>query len=209
METGRSHKLPSADAVDEADAGEHSGRSSIWLDASASVIRTLVSIVFIFWLLSLTPTRSDPSALLPVFLLIGGAVIYGFALKWQVSRVTRARRPGLLAAESLIISAVLFVAIFSAIYVIIDGNVPGSFSEPISHFTATYFALTVLATVGFGDITAVSNVARFMVMVQMALGLGFIAVIIRVFTTAARRASDRREQERRNVDGANTEGGNG
>ena len=166
----------------------------MWIDVSFSVLRTLVSIVFIFWLLSLTPTKSDPSALLPLFLLIAGTTIYAFALKWQVKRVTKASRPGLIAAESLIVSAVLFVAIFSAIYVIIDGNVPGSFSEPINHFTATYFALTVLATVGFGDITATSNVARFVVMVQMALGLGFIAVIIRVFTSAAQRTKEAREQ---------------
>jgi len=90
------------------------------------------------------------------------------------------------------LSAALFLAIFSAIYVILDGNSPGSFSEPINHFTATYFALTVLATVGFGDITAVSDPARFVVMIQMALGLVFIAAIIRVFTSAAQRARDAR-----------------
>ncbi len=190
MDTGRTRK-----------SGEGETQSRLrpmWIDVSFSVLRTLVSIVFIFWLLSLTPTQSDPSAILPLLLLIGGTIIYALALKWQLTRVTKASRPGLIAAESLIVSAVLFVAIFSAIYVIIDGNVPGSFSEPITHFTATYFALTVLATVGFGDITAVSNVARFVVMVQMALGLGFIAVIIRVFTTAARRANDARQKENGN-----------
>lgn len=164
----------------------------LWLEALLSMIRVVVGIIFIFWLLTLMPTRSDPSAALPLVLLILGCALYGSVLWLQLHRVSKSHRPGILAAESLILSAALFLAIFSAIYVIIDGNAPGSFSEPIDHFTATYFALTVLATVGFGDITAVSDPARFVVMIQMALGLVFIAAIIRVFTSAAQRARSAR-----------------
>jgi len=168
----------------------------MWLEALLSVIRVVVGITFIFWLLTLMPTRSDPSAALPLVLLVLGCVLYGFVLWLQLHRVSKSHRPGILAAESLILSAALFLAIFSAIYVIIDGNSPGSFSEPIDHFTATYFALTVLATVGFGDITAVTDQARFVVMIQMALGLVFIGAIIRVFTSAAQRARDARLSRR-------------
>lgn len=167
-----------------------------WLEISYSVLRVLVGVTFIFWLLTLTPTRSDPSAALPLVLLILGCALYGAVLWLQLRRVSRSHRPGILAAESLVLSAALFIAILSAIYVIIDGNSPGSFSEPIDHFTATYFALTVLATVGFGDITAVTDQARFVVMIQMALGLVFIAAIIRVFTSAAQRARDARLSRR-------------
>jgi len=178
------------------DPSMHDSRASRqrpkWLEISYSVLRVLVGVTFIFWLLTLMPTRSDPSAAVPVVLLLLGATLYGIVMWLQLHRVSRSHRPGILAAESLILSAALFLAIFSAIYVIIDGNAPGSFSEPINHFTATYFALTVLATVGFGDITAVSDPARFVVMIQMALGLVFIAAIIRVFTSAAQRARDAR-----------------
>lgn len=160
----------------------------MWLEVIYSAIRTVVGLVFIFWLLSLVPENSDPRLSIPVVLLIIGMVIYALALRLQLRRVVRARRPGLIAAESLILSAGLFIAIFSGIYVVIEGDSPGSFSEPIDHFTAAYFTLTVLATVGFGDITATSDAARFIVMMQMALGLGFLAVIIRVFTGAAQRA---------------------
>jgi len=165
-----------------------------WLEILYSVLRVLVGVTFIFWLLTLMPTRSDPSAAFPVALLLLGAALYGFVMWLQLHRVSKSDIPGILAAESLILSAALFLAIFSAIYVILDGNSPGSFSEPINHFTATYFALTVLATVGFGDITAVSDPARFVVMIQMALGLVFIGALIRVFTSAAQRARDARRK---------------
>lgn len=169
----------------------------MWLEVLYSTIRTVVGLVFIFWVLSLVPEESNPQVSLPITLLVIGMTIYGLVLRWQLKRVVKSKRPGLVAAESLILSAALFIAIFSAIYVIIDGDSPGSFSEPIDHFTAAYFTLTVLATVGFGDITAVSDIARFIVMLQMALGLGFLAVIIKVFTSAAQRARQAHEDRRK------------
>lgn len=169
----------------------------MWVEVVFSAIRTIVGMVFIFWLLSLVPEKSDPRVSVPVTLLLIGMAIYALVLRWQLKRVVKSERPGLVATESLILSAALFIAIFSAIYVIIEGDHPGSFTEPIDHFTAAYFTLTVLATVGFGDITAVTDTARFIVMMQMALGLGFLAVIIKVFTGAAQRARQAREDKRR------------
>ena len=168
----------------------------MWVDALLSALRTVLGLFFIFWLLSLVPEESDPRVSIPLVLLLIGAVIYAIVLRLQFKRVVNSKRPGLVAAESLILSAGLFIAIFSAIYVILEGDNPGSFSQPIDHFTAAYFTLTVLATVGFGDITAVSNTARLIVMAQMALGLGFLAVIIKVFTGAAQRAIQSRGSSR-------------
>lgn len=168
----------------------------MWVDALLSALRTVLGLFFIFWLLSLVPEESDPRVSIPLVLLLIGAVIYAVVLRLQFKRVVNSKRPGLVAAESLILSAGLFIAIFSAIYVILEGDNPGSFSQPIDHFTAAYFTLTVLATVGFGDITAVSDTARLIVMAQMALGLGFLAVIIKVFTSAAQRAIQSRGSSR-------------
>lgn len=168
----------------------------MWLEIAFSIVRTIIGLAFIFWVLSLVPEESDPRISIPATLLLIGMVIYGLVLRWQLKRVVKSKRPGLVATESLILSAGLFIAIFSAIYVIIEGDSPGSFTEPIDHFTAAYFTLTVLATVGFGDITAVTDTARFIVMVQMALGLGFLAIIIKVFTGAAQRAKESRQAKR-------------
>lgn len=173
----------------------------IWVEFVASIVRTAIGLVFIFWLLSLVPVRPDPSAILPMALLIVGTVFYIVILRWQLRRVFRAQYPGLLAVESLILSAALFLAIFSAVYVIVDGGHPGSFSEELNHFSALYFALTVLATVGFGDITPVTQMARGVVMVQMALGLTFIAVIIKVFIGTAQRARELRGRNQSQMEG--------
>jgi hypothetical protein len=57
---------------------------------------------------------------------------------------------------------------------------------------ALYFTVTVLATVGFGDITAQTAGARLLVTAQMLLGLGLLAGIVRVFSAAARAGAARR-----------------
>ena len=57
--------------------------------------------------------------------------------------------------------------------------------------------VTVFATVGFGDISAVSSVARVLVTVQMVGDLVLIGLVLRVFMTAVdrgrRRAAEREE----------------
>lgn len=174
-----------------------------WQEIVLSFLRTVVGLVFIFWLLSLVPVKPDPTAILPLALLVAGTVFYIIVLRWQLRRVFEARHPGILAVESLVLSAAMFLAIFSAVYVIIDGGAPGSFSEQLNHFTAMYFALTVLSTVGFGDITPVTNFARLVVMIQMALGLTYLAIIIKVFIGTAQRARAQREASGAKVEGTN------
>jgi hypothetical protein len=51
-----------------------------------------------------------------------------------------------------------------------------------------YFTVTVFTTVGFGDITATSQLARALVTVQMLLDLIVIGLVIRVFFGAVQHA---------------------
>ena len=69
-----------------------------------------------------------------------------------------------------------------------SGKNPDSFTEPLDHFSAFYFALTVLATVGFGDITPATSGARLACMIQMGIDIGFIAVMLKVVTSAAQKS---------------------
>ena len=47
-----------------------------------------------------------------------------------------------------------------------------------------YFTVTVFATVGFGDITATSQVARIVVIAQMILDLLVLGLVVKVFVGA-------------------------
>jgi divalent metal cation (Fe/Co/Zn/Cd) transporter len=155
---------------------------------AGSIIRTLLGLVLIFWILSLVPEQIDGTIWLPIGIFIVGIAFYGYVFKIQLRRIRKSRFPALSAIEALILIAVSFLAIFAAIYVMISGKNPDSFTEPLDHFTAFYFALTVLATVGFGDITPVTSGARLACMIQMGIDIGFIAVLLKVVTSAARKS---------------------
>ena len=94
----------------------------------------------------------------------------------------------------MVLIGALFLAIFAAIYAMMSQADPNAFTEHLDHFNAYYFALTILATVGFGDITPTTHAARLVAMVQMSLDLVFLAVVVRLLTKVATRAMRRNRQ---------------
>jgi voltage-gated potassium channel len=82
----------------------------------------------------------------------------------------------------------LFIVLFAWIYVTMSVKDPSTFSEPLDKSAALYFTVTVLSTVGFGDITPVTDVARLMVSVQMICDLVVIAIVVKLITGVAKHA---------------------
>jgi voltage-gated potassium channel len=171
----------------------HISKSELYRAVALSILRTLVSLVAIFWLLSLVPEVPDLSLALPYGMLMLGIVIYFMVFRRQVRGIKRSRYPLLQSGEALILAAAIFLSLFAGFYVMINGAQSEAFSEPLTHFTALYFTITVFATVGFGDITPVSDLARGFTMMQMAIGLGFIGMLVKIFGTTARQAIQRRQ----------------
>ena len=159
------------------------------------ILRMFLGFWVIVWMLNLVPDEPDGRVLFPCLIAVLAIAIYAWFFRHQLRSIDASRFPTLRAAEALVLVAAMFLAIFAMIYVMISQATPQAFTEDLNAFTAYYFSLTVLATVGFGDITPVSVLARSITMVQMALDLVFIAVLIRVVGGAARRAVARREQQ--------------
>ena len=51
----------------------------------------------------------------------------------------------------------LFLVIFAATHYLIEYRQAGSYSQPMTRLDALYFSTTMFTTVGFGDITPISN----------------------------------------------------
>ena len=71
---------------------------------------------------------------------------------------------------------------------------PGNFNvDSLTRTDSLYFTVTVFATVGFGDITATSQVARVAVIVQMLLDLLVLGLVVKVFLGAVEKGRGRQK----------------
>jgi len=113
-------------------------------------------------------------------------LLLGLVLGWQLRSVIRSDNPTLRGVETVATSVPLFVLMFAAAYVAIDQTTSDSFTEPVNRIDGVYFAVTVLATVGFGDIAPTSELTRVMVTVQMIVDLILVGLIAKVLVGAVR-----------------------
>jgi hypothetical protein len=151
-------------------------------------LRTVGSVLLLIGLYLGSPLdRPTPTTLV----LLGiGLVLLVLLLGWQVRSVVRSPYPVLRAIEAFVTATMLFVILFSGGYAALSAATTGAFTEPIGRVDALYFTMTVLATVGFGDIAPVTGPARLVVTVQMVCGFAFAALVGREFLAAVRRAQD-------------------
>ena len=109
----------------------------------------------------------------------------------QTRRINQSEYPLLAGVETLIFVLAIFLIGFAFIYLVMSTTAPDTFSEPLNRTGALYFAITVLSTVGFGDITPKSDPSRWLVAAQMLIDIGLIAGALRVILRIARRVDER------------------
>ena len=115
-------------------------------------------------------------------------------LTWQIQTIRTSAYPRLRAIETTAFSVPLFILIFAAAYFATSTTSPATFSEGLDRTDALYFSVTVFASVGFGDITAVTQGARVLVMIQMIGDLLLVGIVARVVLGAVRAGIDRQER---------------
>ncbi len=184
-----------AGGVEEAEnlLAEVPSRAEVALFIGGSIARTGAVLALIFISMALIPAQLDLLSGIPVIGIILGMVAYLFYTRQQLRKINTSRFPQVQAIETLILMTAMFLALFSIIYVTLSQHNTQAFTEPLDAFSGYYFALTVLATVGFGDITPVTTLARSFTMVQMAIDLAIIGILVRIVSTAANRAMVRRQ----------------
>ncbi|WP_418607181.1 potassium channel family protein [Georgenia sp. SUBG003] len=144
-------------------------------------VLTAVLVVAVYYLWPAGPPRAQASWLSLVVMLAALAAL----LAWQVRAVATSSEPRLRGIEALATVIPLFVVLFAGFYLGLAAYDPGAFTEDLGRTDALYFAVTTLATVGFGDIAAQSEAARIAVTVQMVSGLVLLGVGVKVVLGAA------------------------
>ncbi|MET8101183.1 potassium channel family protein [Streptomyces sp. NPDC005236] len=108
-------------------------------------------------------------------------------------------RPLLAAFMSVTLAAI--TGFFAAEYRVVEAIGPGEFTNMDTGIDALYFSVTVLATVGFGDIHAQGQLAKLILTLQMAIDLVFVAVVLSVIVELASTRRDGREGEEKTGSG--------
>jgi len=126
-----------------------------------------------------------PNLVPPPIFLVAGLVLIAFVVVNLLRFVLRAPSVN---AEVLCasISAYLMLGlIWTIAYWLVDIFTPGAFafsangeSQSMRGFNAFYFSFVTLSTVGYGDITPVSKIARMLAAMEAMTGLLYVAVLI-------------------------------
>jgi voltage-gated potassium channel len=126
--------------------------------------------------------------------LLIGLLVFAGVMVWGIRTIVGSRYPGVRAAEALGLILSLYLVLFASTYFLLERASAASFTQPLTRTDALYFTVTVFSTVGFGDISAKSETARVVLIVQMLADLALLGAGIRVLLGAVQRGRERRSE---------------
>jgi voltage-gated potassium channel len=162
-------------------------------------VRTLVVIVLLLVTYYQAPL-DRPLTLTTGLLFAAALLLLTLALVVQVRGILASSTPLLRAIRTLAIGMPVLLVVFAATYVTIAGQQDGAFTESLNRTDGLYFTVTTFATVGYGDISPVTELARIVVTVQMVVGLIAVGVIAKLVLGAVQVARQRNTTARSAVE---------
>jgi voltage-gated potassium channel len=163
-------------------------RRRLILRAGLRSVLTATVLVVLYYVLPLDRRWDSDTAIR----LLVGLLVFAGVMVWGVKTIAGSRYPGVRAAELLGLIIPLFLVLFASTYFLMERASAASFTQPLTRTDALYFTVTVFSTVGFGDITAKSETARVVLIVQMLADLAVLGAGIRVLLQAVQRGRERR-----------------
>lgn len=162
----------------------------------AAVARATAFIVVLSLIYVLLPLNESAVTTSAVIVLCAiGLTVFIIIFIRRLIAITRSPHPYITGGEALVEVLAVFIVVFSIVHLAISDAAPASYTEPLDRVAAVYFAVTVLTTVGFGDIAPVTTGARVATTIQMIVDLFLIAIAARVILGVARRSKEKRDRE--------------
>jgi Ion channel len=126
-----------------------------------------------------------PDLVSPPLFLTAGLVLIAFVVANLLRFVLRAPSVNVEVLCASISAYLMLGLLWTVAYWLVDQLTPGAFAfnasaerQSIRGFNAFYFSFVTLSTVGYGDITPVSKVARMLAAMEAMTGLLYVAVLI-------------------------------
>lgn len=147
------------------------------------IVASTTTLVAVYYLLPLDHSSTETA----VTILVIGLAFFMALVAFHARLITRSPTPGLRAVEALAVNVPLFLLLFASTYVVMATMSASNFGERLTHTDGLYFTVTVLSTVGFGDITAKTQAARLVVTGQMIADLVIFALAVKIIVGAVKR----------------------
>jgi hypothetical protein len=156
-----------------------------------SWLGTLVALAAVSLIYAFVPwTDYEPQRSFVVALVFTVGVLSMAALViWQVTQYRSGRGRGAEQLRGLAVAVWISVLFFSATYYILARNDPGQMDGLHTKLDALYYTMSMVSTVGFGDISAAGQAARAVV----CLNLAFNLVVLTLAVTAVREGRHRQD----------------
>lgn len=164
--------------------------------ALVSALRMAVISIVIVGATALTSRLAVSTLLYLVIAVLSSVVwltLYVIYYRWMAKRIAKSEHPIVPGVEALVVGTVLYISIFAKAYHLLSMGNPQAFSEPLDLFASYYFTITILATVGFGDIVPLGVPSRAFAMVQMLLNLVILAIAVRLVTSEVKKVTVKRK----------------
>jgi voltage-gated potassium channel Kch len=169
---------------------------------AASLTRTIVITALLLAVYYSAPLDRPVDFRIGVWLATGLVALAG-AVGWQARAIAMSDMPRLRAVETAAAGLGALLILYASIYVVMSHDEPGSFTEVLGRTDALYYTMTVFATVGFGDITPVTESTRIVTMTQMLVGILAVGLGVKILLGAVQDAVARgAAAERPSVDPA-------
>jgi len=168
--------------LSDLDKGE---RRRAWIRTGVVLALAWIVLIIVYYVVpaGVVPARHSGA---DAFLHLGaGIALFAAILAWQARRIVGAELPELRAIQALGVVIPLFLVLFASFYLSLSNSSPVTFTQQLDHTRAIYFTITVFSTVGFGDITPRTDLARIIVSAQMLLDLVIIGAVVRMLLNAA------------------------
>jgi voltage-gated potassium channel len=159
--------------------------------AAVRWVRLAVALVLILGAYAVVPT-SDPfntgslARFSTVVVLLAGSA-------WVMIRQLRLSAfDGDRNVDGLLLAVVIMTVTFALTFYLLELRDPGQVADLNTKVDALYFTASTILTIGYGDVHAVGQAARVLVLVQMVFDVVFVATAATMLTSRLRRVASAR-----------------
>lgn len=150
---------------------------------------TLLLATVTFYVVPLRFDRAEPWTFgrLVLAMLVLGLLLVFFRVQGRWS--SRKQSEDYVRIQWLLTALYALVLVFALVYAVVAVQVPGQFAGLENRTDALYFSVTLVATVGFGDIHPVGGAARLLATAHMVFNLIYLGTAIRMLVGKASASS--------------------